>query len=161
MTNRTTPTTLQGCMQARPPGTWYKHRLLGSYCHRQRCLETHSKRGVITIQIQRLKVEETRLHKKTACLANRPTTPFTCSKCGRDCHFRIGFQSHNRRCKMGANLCSFETDRCQWYIHTHIYIHTYTHIHRHTHIRLTCLTHTDTEVRVNTEVSEHTKDIDI
>ena len=25
-----------------------------------------------------------RLHKKTACLANRPTTAFTCSKCDRD-----------------------------------------------------------------------------
>ena len=35
-TNRTAPTTLQGRMQARPPGTWHKHRLLGSYCHRQR-----------------------------------------------------------------------------------------------------------------------------
>ena len=49
-TNRTTPTTLQGRMQARPPGTWHKHRLLGSYCHRQRCQETHSKSGVITIR---------------------------------------------------------------------------------------------------------------
>jgi len=27
-TNRTTPTTLQRRMQARPPGTWHKHRLL-------------------------------------------------------------------------------------------------------------------------------------
>ena len=44
-TNRMTPTTLQGCMQARPPGTWHKHRLLGSYCHRQRFLK-HSKTGV-------------------------------------------------------------------------------------------------------------------
>ena len=43
-TNRTTPTTLQGRMQARLPGTWHKLRLLGSYCHRQRCLETHNKR---------------------------------------------------------------------------------------------------------------------
>ena len=34
-------------------------------------------------------------------------------------------------------------------------------MHRHTHIRLTCLTRTDIEVRVNTEESEHTKDIDI
>ena len=49
-TNRTTPTTLQGRMQARPPGTWHKHRLLGGYCHTQKCLETHSKSGVITIQ---------------------------------------------------------------------------------------------------------------
>ena len=37
-------------------------------------------------ETQRVKAEEKRLHKKTACLANRPTTPFTCSKCGRDCH---------------------------------------------------------------------------
>jgi len=29
------PTTLQGRTQARPPGTWHKRRLLGSYCHRQ------------------------------------------------------------------------------------------------------------------------------
>ena len=43
------PTTLQGRMQARPPGTWHKHRLLESYCHRQRCLETHSQSDVITI----------------------------------------------------------------------------------------------------------------
>ena len=27
-----------------------KHRLLGSYCHGQRCLETNSKSGVITIR---------------------------------------------------------------------------------------------------------------
>ena len=62
---------------------------------------------------QRLKAEEKRLHKKTVCLANRPTTPFTCSKCDRDCHSRIGLHSHKRRCTMGANLWSFETDRCQ------------------------------------------------
>ena len=62
---------------------------------------------------QQLKVEENRLHKKTACLANRPTTAFTCSKCDRDCHSRIGLHSHNRRCKIGANLWSFKTDRCQ------------------------------------------------
>ena len=49
-TNRMTPTMLQGHMQVRPSGTWHKHRLLGSYCHRQRCLETHSKSGVITIR---------------------------------------------------------------------------------------------------------------
>ena len=113
-TNRTTPTTLQGRMQARPPGTWHKHRLLGSYCHRQRCLETHSKSGVITIRRNTaIKSGREKLHKKTACLANRPTTTFTCSKCNRDCHSRIGLHSHNRRCKMGANLWSFETDICQ------------------------------------------------
>ena len=64
-------------------------------------------------ETQRLKAEEKRLHKKTVCLASRPTTAFTCSKCDRDCHSRIGLHSHNRRCKMGANLWSFETDRCQ------------------------------------------------
>ena len=64
-------------------------------------------------ETQQLKAEEKRLYKKIACLANRPTTPFTCSKCDRDCHSRIGLHSHNRRCKMGANLWSFETDRCQ------------------------------------------------
>ena len=61
---------------------------------------------------QRLKAEEKRLHKKTARLANRPTTPFICSNCDRDCHSQIGLHIHKRRCKMGANLWSFETDRC-------------------------------------------------
>ena len=118
-TNKTTQTTLQECMQARPPDTWHKHILLGSYCHRQRCLETHSKSGVITIRRNtaskggRVKGEEKRLRKKTVCLASRPTTAFTCSKYDRDCHSRIGLHSHNRRCTMGANLWSFETDRCQ------------------------------------------------
>ena len=64
-------------------------------------------------ETQRLKAKEKRLHKTTVCLANRPTAPFTCCKCGRDCHSQIGLHSHNRRCKMGANLWSFETDRCQ------------------------------------------------
>ena len=114
-TNRTTLTMLQGCMQVRPPGTWHKHRLLGSYCHRQRCLETHSKVGLSQYEeTQRVKAEEKRLHKKTVCLASRPTTAFTCSKCDRDCHSRIGLHSRNRRCTMGANLWSFETDGCQW-----------------------------------------------
>ena len=47
--------------------------------------------------------------------ASIPTTAFTCSKCGRDCHCysRIGLHSHNRRCTMGANPWSLETDRCQ------------------------------------------------
>ena len=65
-------------------------------------------------ETQQLKAEEKRLHKKTACLASRPATAFTCSRCDRDCQSRIGLHSHNRRCKMGANLWSFETDRCQW-----------------------------------------------
>ena len=65
-------------------------------------------------ETQQVKVEEKRLHKKTVCLANRPTTPFTCSMCDRDCHSRIGLHSHNRRCTMSANIWSFETDRCQW-----------------------------------------------
>ena len=62
---------------------------------------------------QRLKAEEKGLHKKSACLANRSTTPFTRSKCDRDCHSRIGLHSHNRRCTKGANLWSFDTERCQ------------------------------------------------
>ena len=111
-----TTTTLQRHMQVRTPSAWHKHRLLGSYCHRQRCLETHSKTGVITIWRNKAsKAEEKRLHKKTVCLANRPATAFTCSKCDRNCHSRIGLHSHNRRCTMGANLWSFETDRCQWH----------------------------------------------
>ena len=64
-------------------------------------------------ETQRLKAEEKRLHKKIACLANRPFTAFTCCKCGRDCHSRIGLHNHKRRCTMGANLWSLETDRCQ------------------------------------------------
>ena len=64
-------------------------------------------------ETQGVKVEEKRLHKKTVCLASRPTTAFTCCKCGRDCHPRIGLYSHNSRCTIGANLWSHETDRCQ------------------------------------------------
>ena len=40
-------------------------------------------------ETQRLKAEEKRLHKKTACLTSRPTTPFTCSKCDRDCTLKL------------------------------------------------------------------------
>ena len=75
-------------------------------------LTQHGKQQLPVIR-QQVQAEEKRLHKKTVCLASRPTTPFTCSKCDRDCHSRIGLHSHNRRCKMGANLWSFETDRCQ------------------------------------------------
>ena len=64
-------------------------------------------------ETQRVKAEEKRLRKKTVCLASRLTTAFTCSKCDRDCHCQIGLHSHNRRCTIGANLWSFETDRCQ------------------------------------------------
>ena len=64
-------------------------------------------------ETQQVKAEEKRLHKKTACLASSPTTAFTCSKCGRDCHSRIGLHSHNRCCTMGAYPRSLETDRCQ------------------------------------------------
>ena len=46
-------------------------------------------------ETQQVKAEEKRLHKKTVCLASRPTTAFTCSKCGRDCHSQIGIHSHN------------------------------------------------------------------
>ena len=99
---------------ARPPGTWHKHRFLGSYCHRQRCLNTHSKTGAITVwRNTTVKVGEKRLCKKTICLASRPTTAFTCSKCDRDCHSKIGLHSHKRCCTMGANLWSFGNDRCQ------------------------------------------------
>ena len=42
-------------------------------------------------EAQQLKAEEKRLHKGTACLAGRPTTAFTCSKCYRDCHSRLVF----------------------------------------------------------------------
>ena len=66
-------------------------------------------------ETQWVRAEEKRLHKKTVCLASRPTTAFTCSKGGRDCHCRIGLESHNRCCTMGVNLWSFDTDRCQWY----------------------------------------------
>ena len=64
-------------------------------------------------ETQRVKAEKKRLHKKTVRLASRPITTFTCSKCDRDCHSRIGLHSHNRCCTMGANLWSFETDRYQ------------------------------------------------
>ena len=37
-------------------------------------------------ETERVKAEEKRFRKKTVCLASRPTTAFTCSKCGRDCH---------------------------------------------------------------------------
>ena len=57
---------------------------------------------------------EKRLHKKTVCLASRPTMAFICSKCGLDCHSQIGLHIHNRCCAVGANLWSHETDRCQW-----------------------------------------------
>ena len=111
------PTMLQGRMQVRPPGTWHKHRLLGSFCHRQRCLETHSKSGVITIwRNTASKSGGEKVSQKDCILASRPTTAFTCSKCDRDCHSRIGLHSHNRRCTMGANLWSLEIDRCQWWL---------------------------------------------
>ena len=55
-------------------------------------------------ETQRVKADEKRLRKQTVCLASRPNTAFTCSKCDRDCHSRIGLHSHNRRCKMGEFL---------------------------------------------------------
>ena len=79
-------------------------------------------------ETQRVKAEEKRLHKKTVCLASRPPTAFTCSKCDRDCHSRIGLHSHNRRCTMGANLLFFETDRCQWAYHLRLKTIWYSHI---------------------------------
>ena len=64
-------------------------------------------------ETQQVKAEEKRLRKKTVCLASRPTTAFTCSKCGKDCHSRIGLHSHNKRSTMSANLWYPETDRSQ------------------------------------------------
>ena len=64
-------------------------------------------------ETQLVKAEEKKLHKKTVCLARRPTTAFTCSKCGRDYHSRTGLHSHNRRCTIGEHLWSLKTDRCQ------------------------------------------------
>ena len=65
-------------------------------------------------ETQWVNAEEKRLHKKTVCLASRPANTVNFSKCGRDCHSRIGLHSHNRRCTMGANLWIHETERCQW-----------------------------------------------
>ena len=57
---------------------------------------------------QQIKAEEKRLCKKTVCLASRPTTAFTCSKYGKDCHSRIGLHSHKKTlhngCKSLANV---------------------------------------------------------
>ena len=55
-------------------------------------------------ETQQIKAEEKRLSKKTVCPGSRPTTAFTCSKCGRDCHSWIGLHSHNRQITMGTNL---------------------------------------------------------
>ena len=108
-TNRTIPSMLQGHMQARPPGTWHKHRLLGRYYHRQRCLETHSKSGVLSQyeETHRVKAAEKRIRKKTVCLASRPTTAFTCSKCDRDCHSWIGLHSHKQTLQNGCKSMVF------------------------------------------------------
>ena len=73
-------------------------------------------------ETQRVKAEEKRHHKKTVCLASRPTTAFTYSKCGRNYHSRIGLHSHKRHCTMGANQWSLETDRCQgWWLVEYMY----------------------------------------
>ena len=48
-TNRTIPTALQEHMQAKPPSAWHRNRLLRNGCNRQRCLETKSKTGAVTI----------------------------------------------------------------------------------------------------------------
>ena len=58
---------LQGRMQARPPGTWHKHRLLRNYCHRHTV-----KLGMSQYEErQRVKLEEKRLYKKTVCLVDQ------------------------------------------------------------------------------------------
>ena len=51
-------------------------------------------------ETQRVKADKKRLRKTSVYLASRPTTAFICSKCGRDCHSRIGLHSHLRRCTM-------------------------------------------------------------
>ena len=112
-TNRTTPTTLLVCKR--------DLQALGINTDSWEVTATDRDAWRYTVKVglsqyeetQQVKAEEKRLHKKSACLANRPTTPFTCSKCDRDCHSRIGLYSHKRRCTMGANLWSLETDRCQ------------------------------------------------
>ena len=55
-------------------------------------------------ETQRVKAEEKKLHQKAICLANRPITAFTCSKCGRDCPSPIGLRSDKRRCTVDVNL---------------------------------------------------------
>ena len=114
-TNRTTLTTLQGRMQARSTGTWHKHRLLGSYCHRQRY--TVKLKLSQYEEAQRVKAEEQRLYKNIVCVTSRPTIAFTCYKFDRDCHSQIGLHSHNRRCTMDSHSSTksiiHETDRCQ------------------------------------------------
>ena len=113
-TNRTTPTTLQGRMQSRPPGIGINTDSWEDTATDRDAWRHTVKLGLSQYEeTQRVKAEDKRLHKKTVCLASRPTTAFTCSKCDRDCHSRICLYSRNRRCKMGANLWSFETDRCQ------------------------------------------------
>ena len=46
-------------------------------------------------ETQRAKAEEKGFAKRL-CLASRPITAFTCSKCGKDCHSRIGLHSHKQ-----------------------------------------------------------------
>ena len=95
-TNRTTPTTLQGCMQVRPPGTWHKHDSWEVTATDRDAWRHTVKLGLSQYEeTQRVK-EEKKLHKKTACLASRPTTAFSCSKCGRVCHSQIGLHSHKQ-----------------------------------------------------------------
>ena len=40
--------------------------------------------------------EEKRSGRKTQLHADRPATTFTCGKCHRECHYRIGLLSHTR-----------------------------------------------------------------
>ena len=110
--NRTIPSTLQGRMR--------DLQTLGINSDSWEVTATDRDAWRHTAKLGLLQYEETqrvkwreRLLKTTVCVANRPTTAFTCSKCGRDCHSRIGLHSHNSCCTTGANLWSFETDRCQ------------------------------------------------
>ena len=82
-TNRMTPTTLQGRMQARPSGTWHKLRLLGVTATDRDAWRHTVKVGLTQYEeTQWVKAEEKRLRKKTVCLVSRSITAFTCSKCG-------------------------------------------------------------------------------
>ena len=82
-TNRTTPTTLQERMQARHLQALGINTDFWEVTATDRDAWRHTvKVGLSQFEeTQRVKAEEKRLRKKTVCVANRPTTAFTCSKC--------------------------------------------------------------------------------
>ena len=57
-----------------------------------------------------------RLRQSVRDQTERPVTDFTCAKCRRDCHSRIGFSGHTRRCTrittQNATPKSTKTDGC-------------------------------------------------